>query len=279
MDDRTRKILVEMSKGQIPWEIKPDCDYAEEIGLLRDYLVSLQNFVLALCNGDLSCKPDIFGGPIVGSLKALQANLRHLTWQAKQIADGDFNQRVDFMGEFSDAFNTMVERLAKMRENLVHLSTHDALTGLFNRACFDAEFERLSHGRDFPVSIVMADINGLKEVNDFQGHAAGDQLIRKAADILRAAIRAGDIVARIGGDEFAVLLPRTGEETADEVLSRIRTGTARRETTGPDVSLAVGAATATDPASMQTALKEADLLMYQDKANLKRRFSAALQVP
>ncbi len=279
MDDRTRKILEEMASGRIPEEIQPDSEYAGEIEQLREYLVSLQNFAMALCIGDLSRKQDLSGGPIAGSLKALQANLRHLTWQTKQIADGDFSQRVDFMGEFSEAFNTMVERLAKMRANLVHLSTHDALTGLFNRACFDAEFERLSHGRDFPVSIVMSDINGLKEVNDFQGHAAGDLLIRKAADILRAAIRAGDIVARIGGDEFAMLLPRTAEDTAGEILSRIRSGAARQEKTGPEVSLAVGSATANDPGSMQLALKEADLLMYQDKAELKRLYSARFQIP
>jgi two-component system cell cycle response regulator len=278
MDDRTRKILVEMASGQVPEEINPDSEYAGEIQQLKEYLASLQNFAMALCRGDLSQTQDMFGGPIAGSLKSLQASLRHLTWQAKQIADGDFSQRIDFMGEFSDAFNTMVERLGAMRENLVHLSTHDALTGLFNRACFDAEFERLSNGREFPVSIVMVDINGLKEVNDFQGHSAGDQLIRKTADTLRTAVRAGDIVTRIGGDEFAIILPRTTADTAQEILSRIRSCAQTEEYTGQELYLAVGAATALDRENMHHALKEADRRMYRDKAEFKRRMATQVQM-
>jgi two-component system cell cycle response regulator len=278
MDDSTRKMLEEMASGNIPADIKAEGEYAVEIEKLRAYLADLLNFTMALCRGDLSHKPDMPGGPIAASLKALQANLRHLTWQAKQIADGDFSQRVDFMGEFSEAFNIMVDRLAKMRANLVHLSTHDSLTGLFNRACFDAEFERLSHGRDFPVSIIIVDINGLKDVNDLQGHSAGDHLIRKAADALRTAVRAGDIVTRIGGDEFAILLPRTSVDTVSDIISRIRSCARAKENNVPEVSLAVGAATANYPGNMQHALKEADMRMYQDKAEIKRQTSAAVQM-
>jgi two-component system cell cycle response regulator len=279
MDDRTRQILRELASGQLPGTVSADCEYSTELERLVTYLAALQHFTLALCHGDLSQKMELPGGPIAGSLKTLQSNLRHLTWQTKQIAAGDFSQRVDFMGDFSEAFNAMVERLDAARAKLMHFSTHDTLTGLFNRVYFDTEFQHLGRGRAFPVSIIIADINGLKQTNDRQGHAAGDLLLKKAADVLQAAVRASDIVARIGGDEFAVILPQTTMDNAIDILSRIRTCMAGQDMAGPRVSLAVGAAVAHDAGSMQQALKEADDRMYQDKAEFKRRTTAVSSPP
>ncbi len=278
MDERTRKVLEELATGHIPHTVADDCEYAEELKRLVAYMQALERFAHALYEGDLSQKLEGFNGPIAGSLKAFQSNLRHLTWQTKQIAAGDFSQRVDFMGEFSTAFNVMVERLDVARSELVHVNTHDALTGLFNRVFFDAEFERLGRGRFFPVSIIIADINGLKQANDLQGHAIGDLLIRKAADILRKAVRSGDIVARIGGDEFVVLLPQSGMDTAIDVSSRIRSCMADQKADGLNVSLAVGASTAPDAACMQQAFREADERMYLDKAEFKRNRSRSISL-
>ena len=275
MDERTRQILEELSVGRIPRTVATDCEYAVELERLIAYLGSLQRFAMALGEGDLSHELDGIVGPIAGSLKGLQASLRHLTWQTNQIAAGDFTQRVDFMGEFSKAFNSMVERLDTARSELLRVSTHDALTGLYNRAYFEAELERLRRGRRFPVSFINTDINGLKQTNDQHGHADGDLLIKKAADLLRTATRADDVVARIGGDEFVTILPGMDAGQAQTVTNRIKKIMSEQGDTLPWVSFAIGVGTAQDSEGIKQALQEADQRMYQDKAEFKRRAAAS----
>jgi len=158
-------------------------------------------------------------------------------------------------------------------ESLRYLSTHDSLTNLFNRAYFETEMGRLAASRDFPVSIVIADIDGLKMVNDTFGHDEGDRLIRMAAELLLAAFRGGDVVSRIGGDEFAVLLPHTDLETAQAAVQRIvnEESRLRKGKNGYSHGLSLGVATALDASGLCEALKLADKRMYKNKYDKKRR--------
>ncbi|MCG0279076.1 MAG: diguanylate cyclase [Thermanaeromonas sp.] len=156
----------------------------------------------------------------------------------------------------------------KMEEELRRWSTRDALTGLYNRAFFEEELRRLEKSRSFPISLILCDLDGLKVVNDMLGHEQGDELLRRAAKVLTSCVRGSDVVARVGGDEFAIILPQTGRKTAEEVARRI-IETAERDTAQhPDLplSISVGAATAEDASRpLRELYKEADDAMYMNK--------------
>uniref|UniRef100_A0A831UIL7 diguanylate cyclase n=1 Tax=Geobacter metallireducens TaxID=28232 RepID=A0A831UIL7_GEOME len=255
----------------VPADLQP---LVESVERLAAALEASREFILALADGNLDVEPPP-RNQLVAPYKQLHANLRHLTWQTKQIAAGDLNQRVDYLGEFSIAFNEMIDALREKRrteEQLRHLSIHDPLTGVYNRMYFTEEMERLERGRHFPVSIIAADLDGLKKINDTLGHAAGDRLICMAALVLKEGVRGDDVVARIGGDEFAVILPDTAEEAAAKVLERIRACEAEvnRHATDFVVGISLGAATADLKGCLQEALRTADLRMYEDKAARKQ---------
>ncbi|HMN01156.1 MAG TPA: GGDEF domain-containing protein [Geobacter anodireducens] len=181
------------------------------------------------------------------------------------IRSGDEIERV------AEAFNGLVNRLIEKEDRLVHLSNHDSLTGLYNRLFFEAEMQRIDRGRHFPVSMVMVDVDNLKAANDTFGHTAGDTLIVKAAQALRAAFRSEDVVARVGGDEFAVIMEGSDHETALEALERVRETVALLNSDGdsPELSLSLGTATATAPLTLDQTWRLADQRMYADKARRK----------
>jgi len=155
----------------------------------------------------------------------------------------------------------------KLEERLQYLSNHDELTGLYNRHFFEAELKRFQRGRNFPVSIVVADMDNLKYVNDNYGHSAGDTLIRTVARVIQSTFRADDIIARSGGDEFVVLLPRTDLDDAEVIVARLRDSiTAHGNIL---LRLSVGLAIGRKGSFLPDVLRLADDYMYQDKA-LKR---------
>lgn len=111
----------------------------------------------------------------------------------------------------------------KERQNRIeHLSYHDQLTGLYNRRFYEEEVKRLDTARNLPITIIMADVNGLKLINDAFGHYHGDELLKKAAAAIQGACRTEDIVVRWGGDEFVVILPQTEKEDAEKIVKRIK---------------------------------------------------------
>ncbi|MGM0410670.1 MAG: diguanylate cyclase domain-containing protein [Bacillota bacterium] len=156
----------------------------------------------------------------------------------------------------------------KSEEEIRYLRFHDQLTGLYNRDYFMEEIKRLDTKRQFPLTLIMIDINKLKLINDVYGHNKGDFLIKSAAEILEDNLREEDILARIGGDEFAIILPQTNENRGKEIIKRINKKCANFNQKGIIVSMALGLATKNDiNQEIDEIFKLADDDMYKNKTS------------
>ncbi|MBN2221249.1 MAG: diguanylate cyclase, partial [Vallitaleaceae bacterium] len=153
-----------------------------------------------------------------------------------------------------------------VHEQIQYLSYHDQLTGLYNRYFFEEELKRLDVERNIPLTLAMIDVNGLKLTNDAFGHKAGDELLKNVAQALRNECRADDIISRIGGDEFVILLPKTSRKDMEEIVSRIYKNIESLPRESIVVSVSVGWDTKeTLCESMQEVFSRAEDHMYRRK--------------
>ncbi|HEX7386327.1 MAG TPA: sensor domain-containing diguanylate cyclase [Castellaniella sp.] len=155
----------------------------------------------------------------------------------------------------------------KAEAYLEYLGQHDVLTQLKNRSFFVDELGRLSHKRTPLVGFVALDLNDLKFVNDEQGHAAGDDLLRRFGEVLNKAVDRPATAARIGGDEFMVVLPGMDEAATTTVLNNIRSLVVLNNQyySGPELSVSAGISVCRDSNALEKAMREADRAMYEDK--------------
>ncbi|NLJ48578.1 MAG: diguanylate cyclase [Candidatus Atribacteria bacterium] len=156
---------------------------------------------------------------------------------------------------------------SKEAENKIqYINLHDSLTGLYNRLFFEEELKRLNTDRQYPLSLIIGDVNGLKILNDAFGHLEGDQLLKKTAEILKRCCRKEDIISRWGGDEFVIILPQTDHETVLQICDRIRNECQIQENFLIPLSISLGVSTKSVPIQdIQTIVIEADENMYQEK--------------
>ena len=154
----------------------------------------------------------------------------------------------------------------QIEENIRYLSFHDKLTGLYNRAYFEEELMRLDSGRHLPLGFIIGDVNGLKLINDSFGHLEGDKLLINIGNLLKNTCRKDDIVARWGGDEFAILLPQTSEELVLNVANRIYEKCLKFEKKRIPLSISLGYNIKNENSQdMQKIIIEAEDRMYKRK--------------
>ena len=256
--DKTKEYLEHIHKllrdNKVP-DLTEEHAEDELFSQIHEEIKTIREVVFAFSSGDFS--PSIaIRGIIPGCLKSLQAHLRHLIWQVQMVEKGDFSQEVRFLGEFSEAFNSMVRRFNlsliklqekeetlvdlnnKLRKEVEHmeilkeseakfkfLASHDPLTGILNRRCFIelAEIE-LANAADLcvPCCLAMMDIDHFKEFNDTYGHLAGDEALRHVVKTMEGGLRKNDFMGRYGGEEFILFFYGSDEKTGMKVLERLR---------------------------------------------------------
>ncbi|TDY55960.1 PAS domain S-box-containing protein/diguanylate cyclase (GGDEF)-like protein [Aminivibrio pyruvatiphilus] len=171
-------------------------------------------------------------------------------------------------GELTGAVVTFTDNTERRKSEarINFLTYHDSLTGLYNRAFFEEELKRMDRDENLPLAVIFGDVNGLKLTNDIFGHSAGDELLKKSAEALRKSCRESDIIARVGGDEFTIILPRAKPEDVRKLIGRIKGEISKLRVRAIKGSIALGFSVKTDPGqSVQETLREAEEAMYREK--------------
>ena len=159
-----------------------------------------------------------------------------------------------------------ITALKRAQEKNLYLSYHDTLTGLYNRRYYEEYLYRIDKAANLPISVIIGDLNGLKLVNDAFGHQVGDELLKKAADAIQSACRPEDVIARWGGDEFIILLPKTDLQHTEEIVEKAKSMSARMNVNSIKVDISFGWATKTEAEEdIQGEIKNAEDFMYKNK--------------
>ena len=227
----------------------------------------------------------------------LSASLRKLARAIQAMKQGELHQQVrlnshDEIGELATTFNRMSAELAQAYEELAHshrtiseqakhlreLSIRDELTQLYNRRFFDEQSIRLfaqALRYERPLSVMLGDIDGFKEINDRFSHAVGDEVLRRVSKLLRANTRIVDIVARYGGEEFVIVFPESPLEQAVKLCERLRRiiNDYPWRNIRPDltVTISIGVQSRHDETRFEELLSGADKKLYEAKKKGRNR--------
>jgi diguanylate cyclase (GGDEF)-like protein len=249
------KVITEHKTPVLP----PEYSQWDTFNSLYQHTSEIKSALANFAKGDLDLRV-VKKGATTGNLKAILANLSHLAWQFKVAAQGDFSHTVDFMGEFSDAFNLMTTSLARHEKDLSEkqqllavmaeelkkeirrrdrieealkesesnyrkLALHDPLTKIYNRSYFNEAGIReveITRRRGDELCLLMMDLDKFKRFNDTYGHLSGDAALIHVTGIVQEIQRKTDIFARFGGEEFVLLLPQTPFSGGRTIAERLK---------------------------------------------------------
>lgn len=201
-------------------------------------------------------------GVVDGEILTIQENEKETYYKLNKVILKDNKKkpigRIIVLTDISDLKRAMV--------NLEYLGMHDSLTGLKNRAYFETKLPQMDQEKNYPLSIIMGDVNGLKLVNDAFGHKSGDLLLQTAATTILDTCSEESMVARLGGDEFAIVLPSCNENETIEIIDAIRNNCLKVDSLPVPLSISFGFAVKTeaDP-DINTIMRQADKHMYKSK--------------
>lgn len=178
---------------------------------------------------------------------------------------GEIRDEMSSLYAYSVMFRDITEQLEKENE-IIYISLHDHLTGLFNRRYYESKLKILDTEEYYPLSFIMCDVNGLKLINDSLGHKEGDNLLIEVSKILKETFRKNDVIARIGGDEFMILLPNTSHTEGTTLVNRLKTSSDTRNLHPISISIAIGLGTKTKKAQRTSEVeKNVEDEMYSNK--------------
>ncbi|MFA6308212.1 MAG: HD domain-containing phosphohydrolase [Clostridia bacterium] len=181
------------------------------------------------------------------------------------MSSGKKLENEKFIEIYSRQIDLFMARI-KAEGEVLFLINNDQLTGLYNRRYYEQSLKMLDNEKYFPLTLVMIDVNGLKLTNDAFGHRVGDALLVKIANILKRQSFSDDIVARIGGDEFVILLPQTDFKKAEKFIERLNEAISNEKCQNIVLSLSVGFAVKTEVSDdIEEIYKEAEDNMYKHK--------------
>ncbi len=187
----------------------------------------------------------------------------------QMFIEGDYTCMRDSLGRIIGYFGNQqdVTEKLQLQSNMEYLNNHDYLTDLYNRRYYFEQFGKLNNPIYYPLGIMMLDVNGLKIINDAFGHAIGDIALKTIGNVLKNLFGENDVVARIGGDEFAVLLPNTSFEKLQELKDQTTTYIRTKSVENIELSLAIGYELINnDSEDIDETIKSAENRMYRHKS-------------
>jgi diguanylate cyclase (GGDEF)-like protein len=233
----------------------------------------LWNFALGVCATVVLATIAL----VIGVRILIFRRLERVLAAFNRLQSGDFNARAehvpsdeprDEMLRLAARFNNMAASVQELHAQIEEAATTDHLTGLYNRRfTMDALNREIARARrqGEPLSVIMVDLDGLKQINDRHGHSAGDEAIRHVAACLSGVLRGGDYAARVGGDEFVAVLPNCDPEMLGVVIERLQSAAREAGVSRAACTVSAGGAVLRDADDADSLLHRADEAMYDPK--------------